>query len=275
MNKEVKNWRFQFGSYKLIVLSDGTFPVSKEFFFADTPIELIDHYPDQFDAPLNFLLIDTGEKKVLVDTGFGEDYLPTRGRLLQCLQHEGISTEDIDTVIITHAHMDHIGGVSQQGVSVFPEANYVIREEEWAYWMNKSESMEYQKLKSIKDQLVFVSSDLEIHPGICLQHAPGHTDGHLTVSIQSEGKRLVVASDILNDPCTLQHLSSHIAAEVDPDIGMQTRSSFLEEASRQNALLFVCHYPFPGLGYVKKRDTGWHWVRAKKEKERYLHDATR
>lgn len=272
MKKEVESWSFQFGAFKLIVLSDGVFPVSKEFFFADTPTELIDHIPDQFDAPLNFLLIDTGEKKILVDTGFGEDYLPIRGQLLKCLQKEGISPDDIDTVIITHAHMDHIGGVSQQGVPLFTEANYVIREEEWAYWMNKPESMEYKKLKSIQDQLVFVSSNCEIHPGICLQHAPGHTDGHLTVLVQSEGKKLVVASDILNDPSTLQYLSSHIAAEVAPDIGIQTRSSFLEEAARQNDLLFVCHYPFPGLGYVKKRDTGWHWVAAKKEEIRSLYD---
>ncbi|HZH62865.1 MAG TPA: GTP-binding protein [Metabacillus sp.] len=85
MKKEVENWSFQFGAFKLIVLSDGVFPVSKEFFFADTPPELIDHLPNKFDAPLNFLLIDMGEKKVLVDAGFGEDYLPTSGQLLKCL----------------------------------------------------------------------------------------------------------------------------------------------------------------------------------------------
>lgn len=262
MVKKQGSLRFQLGAFQLIVISDGGFPVTKEFFFADTPSEIIEHFPTKFEAPLNFMLIDTGEKRLLVDTGLGEEKLPTSGQLRTQLQEEGFSPDDIDMVILTHGHLDHIGGVSQQGVPVFPSADYVIREEEWNYWMNRPSSEEFKKLKALKDVIRIISKDMEIHQGIRLQHAPGHTDGHLVVTIESEGERLLIASDILNDPSTLQHLPSHIGAEVSKEQGFKTRVGFLEESYRLNTLLFVCHYPFPGLGYVEKGEQGFRWIPA-------------
>lgn len=253
------NYHFSVGSMKLIVLSDGVFPVSKDFFFAQTPNEMIEHIRNEFEAPINFLLIDTGEKKILVDGGFGEEYLPNRGHLLKQLRSEGISPEDIHTVIITHGHLDHIGGLEYKGKSVFSNAHHIIREEEWNYWMEKKETKECSKLLALKDQIIFVTSDIEIHPGILLQHTPGHTDGHLVISIESEGSYVFVASDILNDPSTINHPTSYIRAEVDPEKGMQTRKNFIKKAYSQSALVFACHYPFPGLGYIKKENKGWKW----------------
>jgi glyoxylase-like metal-dependent hydrolase (beta-lactamase superfamily II) len=96
----------------MIALSDGAFPVSKDFFFADTPEDIIRHIPSNFHAPLNFLFIDTGDQNILVDAGFGEGQLSTAGKLLNHLETQNIYPEDIHTVIITHGHMDHIGGIS-------------------------------------------------------------------------------------------------------------------------------------------------------------------
>ncbi|MGX1195991.1 MBL fold metallo-hydrolase [Metabacillus sp. SLBN-84] len=97
---------FQLGKFHLKAISDGVFPVSKDFFFKNTPDTIIQHIPPHYDAPLNFLYIDTGEKKILVDAGFGVEHLPTSDQLLSHLQREGISPEDIHTVIITHGHLD-------------------------------------------------------------------------------------------------------------------------------------------------------------------------
>lgn len=262
MIEKNENCHIQVGSFNLTVLSDGGFPVTKDFFFADTPKEIIQHIPNEFKAPLNFLLIDTGKNKILIDAGFGEEYLPERGQLLKQLQEEKISPAEIHAVIITHGHLDHIGGISRDGAPVFPNAQHYIRKEEWDYWMGRPETLEYEKLSPLKNQVVFVSSDVDFHPGIRLLHTPGHTEGHLAVSISSKGVQLLVASDLLNDPVTLGHLPSHIAAEMDPEKGMQTRVSFLKKAYLESSQLFVCHYPFPGLGHLKEDNGVWTWLPA-------------
>ncbi|MGG3452110.1 MBL fold metallo-hydrolase [Domibacillus aminovorans] len=251
---------FQLGTFRLMSIMDGVFPVSKDFFFADTPEDIIHRIPSNFDAPLNFLLIDTGDKYILVDAGFGEPYLPTAGKLLNHLETQGIYPEDIHTVIITHGHMDHIGGLSNKGIPTFPNAEYVMRKDEWDSWVSNPNSMEYKKLMPLKDHMILITSDTEIVPGIHLVHTPGHTVGHLSLSISSEEKYLLVASDILNDPITLQHLPSHIRAEMSPKQGLETRKRFLQDAPDKSALLFVCHYPFPGLGHIAKEDFIWKWL---------------
>ncbi|ANU09542.1 hypothetical protein BBH88_04075 [Planococcus antarcticus DSM 14505] len=258
--KTSNNWHFQVGEFKLIALSDGAFPVSKEFFFSNTPQDIIEHIPEEFNAPLNFLLIDTGEKKILIDAGFGEEFFPTGGYLLRQLQQEGIRPEDIHTIIITHGHLDHIGGLSQNGKPVFSNAEHLITAEEWNYWSKHPETTESMTLAALKGQITFIHSNFHICRGISVKHTPGHTEGHLTVSIESQGTRLLVASDILNDPVTLSHPASHIAAELDPGKGMETRQAFLQEAHEQSAQVFACHYPFPGLGKVKKVEGQWTWV---------------
>ena len=82
----------------------------------------------------------------------------------------------------------------------------------------------------------------------------------ISLYLNSEGKYLLLASDILNDPITLQHLPSHIRMEMSPKQGLKTRRRFLQNAIDKSALLFVCHYPFPGLGHIEKGDLEWKWV---------------
>ncbi|MCP3740815.1 MBL fold metallo-hydrolase [Rossellomorea sp. BNER] len=256
---ETNIFSFQIGKFQMTAISDGCFHVTKDFFFSNTPDSIISHIPDEFNAPLNFLYINTDDKKILVDAGFGEGHKPISGQLLLHLKSKGISPEEIDLVVITHGHMDHIGGVSFEGKPTFKNADHVIRKEEWDYWSERSQSEEFKRLETLKNHLTLIKSNKEIAPGIGLIHTPGHTPGHLSLSIVSEGETLLVASDILNDPAALQHLPSHINVENIPREGLLTRKRFLQDAVDKGALVFACHYPFPGLGHVRSEKGTWKW----------------
>lgn len=143
---ETNSFSFQIGKFKLAVFSDGWFPVTKDFFFSNTPDSIISHFPYKFNAPLNFLFIDTGEKKILVDAGFWERHLPVAGHLLSKLKAEGMNPEDIDIVVITHGHMDRIDGASFKGEPTFPNAEYMMRKDESDFWNEKPLSEEFQTL---------------------------------------------------------------------------------------------------------------------------------
>lgn len=131
----------------------------------------------------------------------------------------------------------HIGGLSNNERLTFPNAEYIMRKDEWNLWKSNPQSNEFRKLMLLKDQMTLITSDIEIIPGIRLVHTPGHTVGHLSLYINSEGKYLLLASDILNDPITLQYLPfpSHICAEMSPKQGLETRIRFL-----QDAIVFPC-----------------------------------
>lgn len=255
----MNTYSFPIGNFSALVISDGGMPVTKEFFFAETPDHLVQGFPANFQAPLNFIHITTDNKNILIDTGFGSR-CKDAGQLLHNLAKHGISKYDIDEVILTHGHLDHIGGAVIEGEPSFPNATYYLRIEEWDMWAANKESEEYKILSRLENSITFIHKDVEILPGIKLFLTPGHTDGHLSVMVQSESQRLLIVSDLLNDPSTLHHLSSHIGLEVSPEKGSQTRKAIIDFAKQQGIMLFVCHYPFPGLGFIEDHNNNHKWI---------------
>ncbi|MGR9049713.1 MBL fold metallo-hydrolase [Halobacillus faecis] len=254
----MNTYPFRIGDFNALVISDGGMPVTKDFFFAHTPDPIVQNFPAEFHAPLNFIHLSYGDKNILIDTGFGGE-CEEAGQLLHSLAEHGICREDIDEVILTHGHLDHIGGAVINGKPSFPNANHYLRVEEWEMWADKKSSKEYRILSELEDSITLVHKDIEILPGIKLLHTPGHTHGHLSVMVNSENERLLIVSDLLNDPSTLNHLPSHIGLEVSPEKGRQTRKAIMDFAKQQGIMLFVCHYPFPGLGYIDQDNGNDRW----------------
>lgn len=219
------------------------------------------------------LFIDTGRHRVLIDTGSGEQALPTGGLLLSRLAEEGIDRESIDTVILTHGHWDHIGAnADDAGRPTFPHARYLMTEDEFRHWTedpspfggdigDQGRRYATANLKAIRDRFAFVPSAGELLPGITAMPAPGHTPGQIALVIEDAGERLLCTADTFHHPCELVRPEWYFDFDHDPATTVATRRRILAWASDNNVLVHVYHCPFPGLGRIVRADDHWEWVR--------------
>ena len=229
----------------------------------------------EYVSPYPSLVVYTGNHVVLVDTGLG-DVLPTTGKLMTNLEAERVHPEDVDVVILTHGHGDHIGGnLDSEGNPAFPNARYVMWSGEWAFWTQKPDlsplgldeqrkqflvDLARKNLLPIRKQVQLIESDTEIVPGIGLTGIPGHTPGLMAVNIGSGDGRLVCISDLALHPIHLEHPEWFADVDLDRMQILETRCSFFSQLAADGPLVFAFHFPFPGLGHVIERgEKSWQW----------------
>ncbi len=280
MNSEI--YRFKIGSFECISVSDGTFAYPDHSFFVNAPKERLEKVLREHNiqtgeimAPWTCLLVNTGKHRVLVDTGGGAGLMPSVGKLIPYLQAEQIQTVDIDTVILTHGHPDHIGGNTDgEGKPAFPNASYSMSKDEWEFWTSDPDLTQLQvkedikqlmlalarkNLSPIQGQLDLVERDTEILPGIRAIAAPGHTPGHMALAISSDNEHLLYISDAFLNPIHLEQPEWYPAFDLAPEQAMATRRKLLARIVADKALVLACHFPFPGLGHVIQKGEAWQW----------------
>lgn len=276
-------YRFKLGDYEVTILHDGgrSFPMPDTFVTNVPKPRALATAASVFmpegkvTVPFNPTLINTGSKLVLIDTGNGPSPDGAVGRLFPNLAAAGVKPEDIDIVVLSHLHPDHINGLrTKSGDLAFPNASIVAPSPEWAFWMN-DENM--AKATTPLDKNYFANTrkilsglekridryewKQEVGPGITALATPGHTPGHTSFAIASAGKSMLVQSDVTNIPSFfLQNPDWHVMYDHDPILAAKTRHQFYDMAATEKMLVAGYHFSFPSAGHVEKAGPGYRLV---------------
>ena len=271
-------YRQMLGAFEVTVLWDGTTArqfdliMSKPAVIRDTYAR--DHQALPAEMSINTFLINTGSKLVLVDTGGGGYVGPRAGRLLANLRAAGYLPEQVDAILITHMHPDHIGGLMDGERRVFPNAVIHFDRRDLDYWLGPAPEGTPAARKAMFDRArasvgPYSAAGMlrpflgvtELYPGIRALPAPGHTMGHTAYRIESQGKVLLLWGDIVHSPET-QFSDPEISIQFDtsPDVAIETRKKLFAELARSGDLVGSAHITFPGLGHVGTDGKVYNWV---------------
>jgi glyoxylase-like metal-dependent hydrolase (beta-lactamase superfamily II) len=276
-------YRFRVGDLRCAVVSDGFFasegPVGATFATNAPPDAVAATLAERF-APadrallhFNAVFVDTGRNKILIDAGSGASFGPTAGALPSNLRAAGVDPGEIDTLIISHAHLDHLFGVlGPDGRPVFPNARVLISEAEHAFWtgpadLSKSPLPPETKqafidgtrkhLAGVKDRLELVQPERELVTGVTAIATPGHTPGHLSFVLSSGDRQLFLTYDVVHHHAlALPHPEWKVGFDTDPDVAVETRKRTLDRVAADRMPALAYHFPFPGLGHVARRGSG-------------------
>jgi glyoxylase-like metal-dependent hydrolase (beta-lactamase superfamily II) len=274
-------YRVMLGDFEVTALFDGTIDLEPKKLLTNTTQaqvgKLLDRSfeKDVVQTSVNGYLVNTGDKLVLIDTGAGALFGPTLGNLRANLQAAGYKPEQVDAVLITHMHGDHVGGLIADGKLAFPNATIHAGQEDADFWLSKANLdkasaemkgffqgamasmnpyVEAGKFKPLKG-----STDLL--PGIKAMPAHGHTPGHNVYVVESKGQKLVLWGDLMH-VAAVQFVEPQvtISFDVDSKPAAVERKKAYADAAKGRYLVGSAHLPFPGLGHIRAEGKSYVWV---------------
>ena len=274
----------QIGDIDALVVSDGVLPLPTSTMATNAdPADLadwLDHMympPDAFDWPLNVMVARSGEQTILIDAGLGGQFpgFPRAGQFPQRLQSAGIPLESVTDVIITHMHMDHVGGLLVPGVKerLRNDVRIHVNATEVAFWTSPDftqtvmpkpvpavlRSTATSFYETYREQIQVFEDRKEVAPGVIVRLTGGHPPGHCVVDLISDGDRLTFAGDAVF-PVAFDHPEWHNGFEHDPVESARVRLALFNELAQNKGLLVAAHLPFPSVGRVAKEGDAFRWV---------------
>lgn len=275
---------YKLGDFEIIQLRDGarTFPMPDTFVANVSKDKAIEaaaaaYMPSgQVTIPFSPMIINTGSKLIAIDTGNGLGaHAASKGAVGQArsnMEAAGIDPKQVDIVLISHYHGDHIGGLKNaDGSPAFPNAEILVPAVEAAFWgddANQSKANGFNKgqfasVKKIMDGLKVrpYEAGKEVAPGITAIASPGHTPGHMSYAVASGSARVLVQSDVTNIPSLfLRNPEWQVTFDNDPTLAIATRHKIYDMAAAEKMAVIGYHFPFPCIGYVEKDGAGYQLV---------------
>lgn len=262
---------FRHGQFDITVLSDGDIALGGEVFAPEgndeqrnTILHRLGGEDGTANAQSNIPLIVTCNEVMLVDVGAGDRFQPSEGKLEHNLRAVGVAPADITSIVISHAHPDHIWGMLRDDGSLrFPNARYFVSWAEWNFWIGEAAGALPDRLQpfvegarrdlmAITDRMTLVADGEEVIPGITVLATPGHTAGHISLLLEGDVPLIVTIDATASEIVSFEHPEWSFGFDMDPELAVRTRHTLLEKAASENAKLLGFHWTYPGVGRITK-----------------------
>ncbi|MBY5702421.1 MBL fold metallo-hydrolase [Rhizobium leguminosarum] len=284
--RNVGYYRFRVGQIKATVLSDGVIGGPPTVYANDAPEAELQEVlrraflpTDHMTLQLNTLLLEVGDRRILLEAGAGATMGPNAGRVFDNLAAIGLDAGDIDTIVVSHTHPDHVGNLStSEGKKAFPNATVYAPRADWDFFVRNNPDLSYMPVPrdfrdrfaaAIKRSVEPIAKDIELYeagaeivPGLTTIAAPGHTPGMATFLVHSGNDQLLLTADLAYHPVVNIDHPWRPGPDRDKDTALASRRRIFDMAATDKLRVLGFHYPFPGLGRMLKTDMGYAWVPA-------------
>ena len=269
-------YRVQLGDFEITALSDGTIDLPVDKLLQQPPANTLRALQHAYlgvplETSVNAYLVNTGSKVVLVDTGTAGLFGPTAGRVLANLKASGYTPEQVDEIVITHMHGDHIGGASS---TAFPNATLRLDKRDSDFWLAPEQLAKggdgakavAALVKGFADTGRFKPFDgsaagVEIVPGVKAFPAYGHTPGHTNYVAESQGKKMMFWGDLMHVAAVqFPDPSVTVQFDSDPKVARPAREAAYAAAAKDGYYVAVTHVSFPGIGRLRADGKGYDWL---------------
>lgn len=273
----------RFGDFEILPLTDGHLMLPASLFAPEAEesaraaaFTAAGHSGDQIRRPLNVTLVRKGTEQILIDVGSGPRFVDTAGKLIDDIEANGIDREAITTVVFTHAHPDHIWGTTDDFEDLaFPNARYLISEEEYNYWMADDIHSKLpedrrgfatgaqRNIEAVKDRLETFRPGHDIVTGMTTLETGGHTPGHISIKISHGNESFIVLGDALtHHVVSFEHPDWVSGNDHEPQRAIETRKKLLDKMANESSRLIGYHLPDPGVGRVERMGNAYRFVSA-------------
>lgn len=266
-------YRFGLGAFEVTTLRDGAIQLDgpHPIFGEDQPVETVRALaeerflpPDRMAIGFAPMLVNTGAELVLFDAGNGPERRPDAGNLVASLAAAGYTPDQVDIVVITHMHPDHIGGLMTEGAPTYPNARCVTAAPEFDFWSAQADAQLVQSnVMPLAERTTMIGDGDAAASGITAVAAFGHTPGHTAWHLESDGERLLLWADTSNHyVLSVQRPDWHVRFDMDKEAAAATRHRLFDMAATDRIPVTGYHMPFPAVGYVERTPNSFRWVQS-------------